>query len=1231
MALDPNLIENEDVFEDLMTDLVNAVFNPLLPAKRFGRKGQSQDGIDISWFTDDELHRAAQCKFYLRTKLKEEDISADLLRAHEIKPPLRSLTFMTAGRRDRKLTDFANSQKLHGRTGAVDIWFWEDIERRLEMHDLAMRLVGPLIQKHMGQYLREQDMALVPVDSLASHFSGSSNDSPQAQRAERLFNKGRFSEVVEYIKSLPDRLDQDLELILARAYYQRGEHNKVLDLVRAGTCSARLYALASIVYAHVGESEKSIQAQKAARLGAKEQDLAYVTALGLSAFRLRDGLDYESMLSKVPSSLEQHFLIQSVLGDCAQREGLDATAVRHYRNAIACEDKPNLIRQMALQAARLSAVSSKLPHADLVMKSDGDLAELREIKEELSELLNEQVDPQILGIIYHNLSIVTMLFGDAASSERFAQDAVRCDPGSTEFWLRYVFMVSILGGEVDDELVDDVPRDNPQIQMMLADIEGKSGNISTALARLESLRDVPGLGQKALAMIDAQAIELASVGALDEKGFERLLAKATDSKFPAPYLTRAISGSKQPKNRIDSLRKALDDSDFEETEVDERIALAGMLFESGCGSLAFRFLADIRQGLVQARGDFDPSIAQLVLRLLIQARRLEEARKTSEEWCKSDPSSALARALRTDALVNSGMVEIAVSELVENPEILKSSPSLLAQTVALSRLCGRLHKVRRLIKAIGVPTPHTTAERRLLWFALQGIKDKARLEQLALESLRSNADLGVMASDIVHSIASGGAGKAPESVSESCLVAVLHPTQGELHYWVGDSEPPVPGVSGGIWLNELLGLSLGDQLLPSTGPFAGVTLQIKKIKSPTLLLNEYAQQQGRATGNLKGFQGSPQALIQALQKELVEKRESTRKRLEVGAEAGLPAVVMGEVFGLSPRLFIASSGGWEPRCRSGLKEDLDSEQERFDREKSSNWIVDAVTICVIVESQLEDFFPGLLVTPATKLTLKQWYLIERDSLSASGSIRALDNDQVLFEEHDSRSRRAHREHWRKIWKFLESCKNAPAAEDNVAEELAFLSETFDIGTLSALEAAKSSGISLLSDELAVREVAAIPQGISAASLLPFLMSKFNEPSAGRANHRVKVVSAFARLCRLGRQFRSIPVTAPMVALHAPSAERWELLRLLLPTLKNSNPEHWAHGILALQHNMVLRRTTPRLGVNPKKLRQLVLRSMPPLSPAQYRGLSEEFKLQSWDLDRATRRALTYWMMKKGRE
>lgn len=120
-----------DEFEAIVTSSINSQ-NPSSAAKRYGRSGQAQNGVDI--YYEDSMTRAVgvQCKCvedFTFTQLTEE-----VEKAEGFSPPLENFIIALSLPRDAKLQkqvfklslDRAKAQKFR-----VGLWFWDDVADEL--------------------------------------------------------------------------------------------------------------------------------------------------------------------------------------------------------------------------------------------------------------------------------------------------------------------------------------------------------------------------------------------------------------------------------------------------------------------------------------------------------------------------------------------------------------------------------------------------------------------------------------------------------------------------------------------------------------------------------------------------------------------------------------------------------------------------------------------------------------------------------------------------------------------------------------------------------------------------------------------------------------------------------------------------------------------------------------------------------------------------------------------
>jgi hypothetical protein len=108
-------------------------------AKRLGREGQLQFGIDIVGYDNGKLSRIVgiQCKKKKPNEaLTAKEVRDELKKALKYKPPICKFIIVTTAPKDRKLEQLAHSltqaQKARGRKIKVEVWGWDLLEDRID-------------------------------------------------------------------------------------------------------------------------------------------------------------------------------------------------------------------------------------------------------------------------------------------------------------------------------------------------------------------------------------------------------------------------------------------------------------------------------------------------------------------------------------------------------------------------------------------------------------------------------------------------------------------------------------------------------------------------------------------------------------------------------------------------------------------------------------------------------------------------------------------------------------------------------------------------------------------------------------------------------------------------------------------------------------------------------------------------------------------------------------------
>jgi tetratricopeptide (TPR) repeat protein len=126
-------------FETLCCDLWRAIWSDP-NAKKNGRQGQIQHGVDVFGNPSQSILAGVQCKGkdnYTDKTLSEKELRAEVQKAKSFLPALSQFTLATTGTRDahiqqvaRLLSDEHQTQNLF----SVDVWSWEDIVESFESH-----------------------------------------------------------------------------------------------------------------------------------------------------------------------------------------------------------------------------------------------------------------------------------------------------------------------------------------------------------------------------------------------------------------------------------------------------------------------------------------------------------------------------------------------------------------------------------------------------------------------------------------------------------------------------------------------------------------------------------------------------------------------------------------------------------------------------------------------------------------------------------------------------------------------------------------------------------------------------------------------------------------------------------------------------------------------------------------------------------------------------------------
>ncbi|WP_375459486.1 hypothetical protein [uncultured Enterovirga sp.] len=268
---------DETEFERNCVELFKAELNDP-NAQRIGRRGQSQDGVDITAYRDRDPERlvGVQCKLKTGSaKLTADEVEADVKKALQYNPPLQELIFATTSDNDTRLDQLAQrltiEQHRLGRAIQVAIWGWGVLQDKVNLHESAKLAFDAGWSPSLSAQTKNTEAVLA-----------------SSQRAEATL--AQISEKIDAasFQRLPQAYaDRELQACLTRVLRRRGFAEA--DIQQELTALARRALDGDLVYG--AASLRAEICQRAARSNAAANTLALAREFREAASRLDPALD----------------------------------------------------------------------------------------------------------------------------------------------------------------------------------------------------------------------------------------------------------------------------------------------------------------------------------------------------------------------------------------------------------------------------------------------------------------------------------------------------------------------------------------------------------------------------------------------------------------------------------------------------------------------------------------------------------------------------------------------------------------------------------------------------------------------------------------------------------------------------------------------------------------------------------------------------------------------------
>lgn len=147
---------SDDEFEDMVEDYCKIIYED---AQRFGRRGQSQNGIDILCTTNGHTDIGVQCKRY--DSISQSDVDSILLKALTFSHPLKTLIIATTALRDVHIQSYVIDKSTDSKE--IKILFWEDIRSTISVN-------SELLYKYYPHIIESQNEDF-SIDDLKEQFN----------------------------------------------------------------------------------------------------------------------------------------------------------------------------------------------------------------------------------------------------------------------------------------------------------------------------------------------------------------------------------------------------------------------------------------------------------------------------------------------------------------------------------------------------------------------------------------------------------------------------------------------------------------------------------------------------------------------------------------------------------------------------------------------------------------------------------------------------------------------------------------------------------------------------------------------------------------------------------------------------------------------------------------------------------------------------------------------------
>ena len=1211
---------NDEEFEEWLCVYIRETFGSDCNPQRVGRKGQSQNGVDVVARLSNGDLLGVQAKAYLATTLTPAEFGVELRKAHTFQPSLQQYIVCTLNRRDSKLQEHARKATINGQP-RVAVLAREDLAEATERHPrLAADLIRRTDQNHQDALFQVFQPRLAPILATATSVQAHVTHDPTLRKIEAWIDAGKPRRALDDLRTHTDDLPRVTRLRLEmRALFALAEYDPILRIAQAERREPSPNAVLLAIGGHVAQLKGDIAAADGllaeALSRAIDTERTDVVGAILRVRAQRPGCDFAGLVEFAVKELGSGEPVAVALADCAFQLGALDDAVAWYY--CAHQNRPDW--PVGVEANELGAQAWQL----ILQVQDGEpvrdrLCELAAQLEQMARKVKAADNPSLPAAVLRNLGHVCRVLEDYPRAAAAWDKALGLAPVDESLWLLRCALSATCAVPLPPERLIEQYATTPITRLVLAGACIRQGELARAEALIGMVEQVETLSDRdrALTMIERIRLEC---GGLDDKVTPSQIARMLElyehgNHSVQIFVWLVFHFQAASREQHDRTREAIN-SLAAEVGLDgvRRLSLTEDLLRVGLDETALSWLTDIEQlALDPEQRIARVNAARVLLRLYVQSFRFDQARKLIGQLRArrpNDASVALEAASALDAAGDRPGAYALLSEVVAQGQ---RHTSVLLSWARLAVALGHRRDAHRVMRDLEV-VPRSAREYS--------------------ELLQARAFLGVHSQE--QHLLAGGAEITPDTAGKVFGVGLIGRSRGiprvefgrVIHVQITHAGsirlderivlsdganltlPAVKvfNVSEIPWAKELIGARQGETRILSSEPFrdhAATIIEVLEADRWSVhRARELVQSLPSSATGVQAVFGDSEALIESIRQQVQANQQILQGALEQATKHAASIALAAATLNTTPRALLWKSQGWRPAGHSGTTEDITADDNAL--ASGARLVLDPVMVLLLVELGAEEVVASLpekpvITSQAACLLFDWWYRYERHKPGMLGSFAVTSEGAVAVSEHDAARRRAVKAFWQRLHRFV--CDRLDVLEPPAISDPDIQRLTNPLGPaiVSGMALAREREWIYLTEEPMLRGVA-ISMFHCRVTSLHRLLVRANERSWINSTRALKLLTT---LMDGGWSWISFPTSMLQTALTLPEEQCWPTVATLLGRVHKAD---WAIAVRTLFALLVEidRERHPRLSST--RLRAMIARTLPNGIPHEVRTrLSSDF-------------------------